>query len=365
MARLHVMIAATLCLPLVTEAFLPGGVRSSRSYLQRTATPVDEGEEGVQESTLDGKTPKLAFKPKQSLGQNYLSDQNYVLKICNALGEGSNEAAREEAKAIAAEGGGNRVVELGPGAGALSRVLVDRYPKMLAIELDGRAIELLGDSLPQLTVLESDVLQVDYRAIAEIRGGPLVVVGNLPYYITSQILFSFVDCAPTVRRAVVTMQWEVAQRIVAKPGTKDYGILSVVFQLYTKPRVNFKIPPTVFYPQPKVDSALCTIDFVDEREPFPCAAADLRRVITTAFQQRRKMLRQSLKKLIADARRTRNKEAAPDAEPWKLPDEWGTKRPEQLEPQQFLELTLLIYGPKPERLEGETRVWRHERHGDW
>ena len=87
------------------------------------------------------------------------------------------------------------------GAGALSKVLVQRYPNMLAIELDNRAVELLHETFPQLSVLESDVLQVDYRSLAELRGGPLVVVGNLPYYITSQILFSFVDCAPSVRRA--------------------------------------------------------------------------------------------------------------------------------------------------------------------
>ena len=101
------------------------------------------------------------------------------------------------------------------------------------------------------------------------------------------------------------MQWEVAQRLVATPKSKDYGILSVVFQLYARPRVNFKIPPTVFYPQPKVDSALVTIDFLPSREPFPVAAKDLRRVVTTAFQQRRKMLRSSLAKLPAIAREER------------------------------------------------------------
>jgi 16S rRNA (adenine1518-N6/adenine1519-N6)-dimethyltransferase len=193
--------------------------------------------------------------------------------------------------------------------------------------------------------------------MAELRGGPLVVVGNLPYYITSQILFSFVDCAPAVRRAVVTMQWEVAQRLVAKPGSKDYGILSVVFQLYAAPTVNFKIPPTVFYPQPKVDSALCTIDFPATREPFPCAASDLRKVITTAFQQRRKMLRQSLKELL--------KTAGPGGATLALPEALGARRPEDLAPREFIELTLLVCGPKPERAEDETRVWRHVKHGDW
>ena len=228
-----------------------------------------------------------------------------------------------------------------------------------------------------MQVLESDVLQVDYRAVANLRGGPLVIVGNLPYYITSQILFSFVDCAPVVRRAVVTMQWEVAQRLVAKPRTSDYGILSVVFQLYAKPTVAFKIPPTVFYPQPKVDSALCVIDFSPSREPFPCAAADLRRIITTSFQQRRKMLRQSLKPLLKEAAETRAAAAAEAGDgleeegtkaavtPMLLPEEWGMRRPEELKPEEFLELTLLVFGPRVERAEDETRVWRHAKHGDW
>ena len=300
-----------------------------------------------------GQTPTLpseGFKPKQSLGQNYLSDQNYVLKIVNCLrGETGKDDCPTKLTQI---DDGARVVELGPGAGALSRVLVERYPKMLAIELDGRAVDLLADSLPGLTVLKSDVLQVDYRAIAELRGGPLVIVGNLPYYITSQILFSFLDCAPAVRRGCVTMQWEVAQRLVAKPRTKDYGILSVVFQLYCKPVVNFKIPPTVFYPQPKVDSAMVTVDFPPTREPFPVAAADLRRTITTAFSQRRKMMRSSLKTLLIQ-------------EGVELPEEWGKRRPEELKPEEFLTLTGMIYGKKPERMEGETRVWRHMKHGEW
>jgi 16S rRNA A1518/A1519 N6-dimethyltransferase RsmA/KsgA/DIM1 with predicted DNA glycosylase/AP lyase activity len=221
-------------------------------------------------------------------------------------------------------------------------------------------------------VLESDVLQVDYRAVAILRGGPLVVVGNLPYYITSQILFSFVDCAPVVRRAVVTMQWEVAQRLVAKPRTPDYGILSVVFQLYAKPTVAFKIPPTVFYPQPKVDSALCVIDFWPTREPFPCAAADLRRVITAAFQQRRKMLRQSLKPLLKEAAEARQAAgglaetaSGEGAAALLLPEEWGVRRPEELKPEEFLELTLLVFGAQAERAQDETRVWRHAKHGDW
>lgn len=177
-------------------------------------------------------------------------------------------------------------------------------------------------------------------------------LGNLPYYITSQILFTFVDCAPAIRRAVVTMQWEVALRMVAKPSTKDYGILSVVFQLYANSTLNFKIPPTVFYPVPKVFSALCTLDFPEKKEKFPVSESDLRRVITTSFQQRRKMIRNSLQ-LILEERKV------------ELDDEWGLKRPEELSPRQFITLTLLVYGPREGRPRDGTKVWRKGRHGEW
>jgi 16S rRNA (adenine1518-N6/adenine1519-N6)-dimethyltransferase len=314
-----------------------------RSYVRRNVVPLP--------SFLDGKTPKLGFKPKQSLGQNYLNDQNYVLKICNAIVEG-NKKVKTSIEELISIKQGSRVVELGPGTGALSRVLVTRYPNMIAIELDKRAMSTLKTTLPDLTVLESDVLQVDYWELAKIRGGPLLVVGNLPYYITSQILFTFVDCSPSVRRAVVTMQWEVALRMVARPSTKDYGILSVVFQLYANTTLNFKIPPTCFYPSPKVDSALCTIDFPPTREQFPVSEADLRRVITTSFQQRRKTLRNSLHGLLSE-------------QGVELDDGFGLKRPEELLPREFIDLTLVIFGPKQNRPPDKSKVWRHGKHGDW
>jgi 16S rRNA A1518/A1519 N6-dimethyltransferase RsmA/KsgA/DIM1 with predicted DNA glycosylase/AP lyase activity len=109
---------------------------------------------------------------------------------------------------------------------------------------------------------------------------------------------------------VLLPQWEVAQRLIAKPRTKDYGILSVVFQLYTTPRVAFKIPPTAFYPVPKVDSALVTLDFPRDRPPLPVDTRDLRAVVSTSFRQRRKMLRVSLKPLLAQEAALRAKQQA-------------------------------------------------------
>ena len=191
--------------------------------------------------------PPGEHKPKQSLGQNYLSDQNYVVKICDAF-EDSSE-------------GGHRVVEIGPGMGALTRVLVRKYPKMTAVEIDQRSVGFLRDKLPELNVIHKDVLEFDWAQLAADKGGKINVVANLPYHITSQVLFSLADNYKAIEKAVVTMQWEVAERVTAQPNNKDYGIPSVVFQLYGSTRMNFKIPPKVFFPVPKVDSALVTIDF--------------------------------------------------------------------------------------------------------
>lgn len=300
----------------------------------RTLASPPEGEEW----TPSNRTPTLPagkFRPKQSLGQNYLSDQNIALKIVNSLEDRSEN--------------GQRVVELGPGLGALTRLLLREYPEMIAVEIDGRAVELLRERY-DLTVIHSDVLEIDYSKLHELRSGGrdadnrLSVIGNLPYYITSQILFTLADHHAAVRRAVVTMQWEVAQRLVAKPRTKDYGILSVVFQLYTKPRIAFKIPPTAFYPQPKVTSALVVIDFPVSRPKFPVNTRKLRTVLTTAFRQRRKMMRQSLKGILQGKQ---------------LPEEWATRRPEELMPQEFLSLTSFIFGPDGDHEPTSgTPIWR-------
>ena len=148
------------------------------------------------------------------------------------------------------------IVELGPGAGALTDPLVQTYgaDRLHCIEIDARSVALLRERHPHLTVQHADVLQVDYPQLSaeQQQQQPLTVIGNLPYYITSQILFCLADAAAhvgAVRSATVTMQWEVGQRLVAPTRCKDYGILSVVFQLYTSSvRCHFKIPPDRLLP---------------------------------------------------------------------------------------------------------------------
>lgn len=223
--------------------------RKDPAYRRKPRPTKTEDSESEESSEPDRPftLPPGQHRPKQSLGQNYLSDQNYVLKICDAFQDDSQD--------------GHRVVEIGPGLGALTRVLLRKYPKMTAIEIDERSIKILKEKLPELQVIHQDVLQFDWAKMAEEKGGKLNVIANLPYYITSQVLFGLADAHKSINKAVVTMQWEVGERVTAQPGNKDYGIPSVVFQLYGKTHLNFKIPPKVFFPVPKVDSALVTIDF--------------------------------------------------------------------------------------------------------
>ncbi|KAL3941081.1 MAG: hypothetical protein SGBAC_004513 [Bacillariaceae sp.] len=325
-------------------------------------------------STATPQLPAGKLKPKQSLGQNYLKDPNTVAKMIRAF---HSDAVRD-GKPL------DKIIELGPGAGALTDRLVENYGTdvLECIEIDQRAVEILGERYPDLLVHHADVLQVNYPAMAEKAGQPLVVIGNLPYYITSQILFALADASHygAVDCATVTMQWEVAQRMVAPTSCKDYGILSVVFQTYAEVNCHFKIPPTVFYPQPKVDSALVGLHFLGPAKLKERLAGvdpkDFRTVVTTSYRQRRKTIRNSLKKLVGVDIELLSAPPLPlpesviaareagdaFASTQELPENWFTKRPEQLTPGQFVEITRLIYGSGQKEDLGN-KVWRKLKHG--
>jgi len=282
--------------------------------------------------------PANLFQPKLSLSQNFLSDPNYVHKLVSAINDDSP--------------GGKRVLELGPGTGALTARLHPRYPDMIGIELDQRAMRVLAQNVPGATVIRSDVLLVNYTRLAEIRDGPLSIIGNLPYHVTSQILFTLADHATSVRSACVTMQKEVAERIVARPNNKKYGILSVAFQLYADPKILFDVPPTAFFPRPNVMTSYVKLNFESAQErrlALGVDPRDLRNLTNRAFKMRRKKMSNSLKKLL-DCHTT-----LIDV----LPPEYANLRPEQIEPWEFVHLTQLIFGKKefPKHL---YRAWRGE-----
>src|SRR5690606_14958910 len=169
--------------------------------------------------TINDQPLPMSVRPKKSLGQHFLRDPNTIRKIAAAVGAPA----------------GAPVVEIGPGTGALTEELLRHHPDLTAVEVDERAVAHLREALPGLDVRHQDVLDADWAALAEEKGDKLWIVGNLPYYITSPILFSLLDARVHLRRAVVMMQKEVAERLVAAPRTKAYGILSVQTQLLARP----------------------------------------------------------------------------------------------------------------------------------
>ena len=250
------------------------------------------------------------IRPKKSLGQNFLSDPNTARKIVASLGAPPDAA----------------VVEIGPGTGALTGELLSRYEDLTAIEVDARSVELLRHKYPRLDVRHTDVLEVDWDALSAEKGRRLSVIGNLPYYITSQILFSLFEARHVLVEAVVMMQLEVAERLVAAPRTKAYGILSVFTQLYTEPSLLFRVSPHVFFPQPDVTSAVVRLVFGKGDEDLAGVDPDvLKQVVKATFNQRRKTLRNSLHFWTRD----RNVE---------LPDDLANKRAEELTPAAFVQL---------------------------
>lgn len=255
-------------------------------------------------------TQRVPFRPKQSLGQNFLHDPNVGRKIVDAL------RAPEEAP----------VVEVGAGTGALTEALQKRYDRLTAVEIDERAVDVLRRRFPGLDVRQQDVRTLDWAALAAEKGRPLYVISNMPYYLTSPLLFALLEAREHVREAVLTMQKEVAERIVAEPRTKAYGILSVVMQLYAAPELLFDVSRNVFYPRPDVTSAVVRFTYRPPAEDsFDVDPEWLRTVVRSGFNQRRKMLRNSLS--------TWTKERGVE-----LPDDWGRRRPEALAPEDFVAL---------------------------
>ncbi|HEX7071216.1 MAG TPA: 16S rRNA (adenine(1518)-N(6)/adenine(1519)-N(6))-dimethyltransferase RsmA [Rhodothermales bacterium] len=255
------------------------------------------------------------LRPLKRLGQNFLTDPNVARKIVASV------PAPPEA----------RVVEIGPGTGALTGLLRERFGDVVAIEVDQRAVAVLRERMPDLDVRHLDVLAVDWHALAAERDGapPLYVVGNLPYYITSQVLFGLLEARDCIASAVVMMQLEVAERLAAAHGSRAYGITSVLLQQYADVAVLFRVSRNVFYPRPDVTSAVVRIDFRGA-EPEDSVPFELFRSVTrTAFNQRRKTLRNSLSTLLEERGIS-------------LPERWSGRRAEELSPDEFVSLTRFI-----------------------
>ncbi len=221
-------------------------------------------------------------RKKKSLGQHFLRDKHMIFKIADSIPAGPED----------------RVVEIGPGDGALTGQLIEKYENLTAIEIDPVMVSHLRESLPDLHIIKNDILKVDWDEIAAESDRPIHVIGNLPYFITSQILFSLLSYRSHLQTATLMMQKEVAERIVAEPRNKTYGILSVQSQLMCSPEILFDVPPDVFSPPPNVMSSVIQLTF--DKPDLTCSDDHLKTVVRMAFNQRRKKLSNALKRLDTD-----------------------------------------------------------------
>ena len=223
----------------------------------------------------------MSFKTKKSLGQHFLTDNNIVYKIIDSV-----KAPK-----------GARIIEIGPGTGALTKWLTQRFEDIHVIEVDERAVRLLKQEIPGIIIRQQDVLKVNWESLVS-SSSENYVIGNLPYYITSPILFALLEHRNLFSEAILMMQKEVAQRLVASPSNKDYGILSVQTQLMSTPEILFNVSPNSFSPPPKVESTVIKLTF--NKPELKCTDKNLKTVVRTAFNQRRKKLSNSLKPVLRD-----------------------------------------------------------------
>jgi 16S rRNA (adenine1518-N6/adenine1519-N6)-dimethyltransferase len=225
----------------------------------------------------------IRIEAKKSFGQNFLVDQGIIARILTA-------ARLQET---------DWVLEVGPGLGALTAELLPRVARLVAVELDHRMVEYLEKSLGShdtLEVVAADILRVDLSAALTARhSGPWKVVANLPYNISTQVLFLFLEERQLFSLLLLMLQKEVGDRLVAGPGSKDYGILSVMFQMYFDMKREILVRPGAFRPVPKVDSVVLSFSPLPTSR-MPLADHELfRSVVRASFSQRRKTLRNCLR----------------------------------------------------------------------
>jgi 16S rRNA (adenine1518-N6/adenine1519-N6)-dimethyltransferase len=220
-----------------------------------------------------------SIKPLKRFGQNYLHDQNIVNKIVAEINPLPDDY----------------IVEIGPGLGALTSKLL-LLSNLTAVEIDLRAAEILRKKFPELRLVERDFLKFELESLVA-DSQKLRIVGNIPYNLTSSIIFKMIRSHRIIKDSVLMVQYEVARRMTASKGIKDYGILSVLLTRFCEIRLAFKVPPAAFYPKPNVESAVVHLEF---KKINSSAAEDeiFISVVKAAFGNRRKKLKNSLSNSI-------------------------------------------------------------------
>ena len=255
-------------------------------------------------------------RPKKNLGQHFLTDLNIARRIADTVDEPFPSLP---------------VLEVGPGMGVMTQYLAKKPRELKVVEIDRESVAYLKETLPaprSSAIIEGDFLRMDLR---EVFGGrPFVLTGNYPYDISSQIFFHMLEFKDLIPCCTGMIQHEVALRLASKPGTKQYGILSVLIQAWYDVEYLFTVEPAVFNPPPKVQSAVIRMTR-NTVTSLGCDEQLFRRVVKTVFNQRRKMLRVSLRQLLPA-----------DAPLFTLHPSMLTRRPEQLSISEFVVLTNLV-----------------------
>jgi len=252
------------------------------------------------------------IRPKKFLGQHFLKDQNIAKKIVDSL------TCSPDTETI---------IEIGPGTGVLTEHLKDKnFKRIILIEVDQESVSFLLQKYKQkqIDIIEGDFLKIDLK---DLTGEDISIIGNLPYFISSQIFFKILDQRKQVKEVVCMIQKEVAERICADHGNKTYGILSVLIGAFYDTEKLFTVSPGVFRPPPKVDSAVIRLRRKEKIE-LVCNEELFRRIVKQAFQNRRKTLRNALKPIFLPEELTRL--------------EVFNQRAEQLSIEDFIQLTLKI-----------------------
>ena len=222
---------------------------------------------------------KYDFRFSKKLGQNFLIDDHVMDRIIKGAGISRDDCA----------------LEIGPGIGTMTQFLGENAGKVIAVELDKKLIPILEDTLSEfdnITVINDDILKTDITALAkEYNGGrPMKVVANLPYYITTPIIMELLEKRAPIESLTVMVQKEVALRMQAKPGSKDYGALSLAVQYYSRPYIVANVPSNCFMPRPNVDSAVIRLDIKNRPDESVKDERFMFAIIKAAFAQRRKTL---------------------------------------------------------------------------
>ena len=264
---------------------------------------------------------------KKFLGQHFLTDLNVARKIAETVGKGQNDTVQGTNHKVP-------VLEIGPGMGVLTQFLLQNPDiQLTAIEIDRESVAYLHEWYPELNLVEGDFLKIDLNKL--FPEGEFCVIGNYPYNISSQIFFKVLEYKDRIPVCSGMIQKEVAERLASKPGKKAYGILSVMLQAYYDIEYLFTVDENVFNPPPKVKSAVIRMTR-NKRRRLECDEALFKTIVKTAFNQRRKQMRNSLRNLIEvqgdNVQSTKDERL----------EYFLTRRPEQLSVDEFVELTQLV-----------------------